>query len=170
MEEAIGQYGGWLVGLLAVIGTIIYNSRKVAVDESALVLEKWKQFAEMHAADMTRLRAEMDKDRSRLEAELDEVRHELKEVQHEFAQFRKDSENRIRSRDEEIAGLKRTISQISQSTAVQFKRVRQAAGTTDESVTKLGDENTADHEAINRSIDILKGGLGDNSIGSEDDA
>jgi SMC interacting uncharacterized protein involved in chromosome segregation len=163
VEVLIAKYWPLVMGSLAVLGTFIYNSKKVQIDESALVLEKWKQFAEMHAADMTRLRSEMDKDRTRLEAELELVREELKEVRAEFKIFRRDAEDQIKTRDVEIAGLKRTISQISQSTAVQLGRVKG-------SVSKMQGDKDEAHEEINQHLAKLDGQVGHNSLNEEDGA
>lgn len=163
MGDFVSQFGGWLVGLVTVLGTIFYNNRKVKVEESDIILSRWKDFSDTHQADMKRLREEMDKDRTRYEAELEYLRERVKEVEKELVAVRKDSAEQILARDKEIAGLKRTISQISQSTAVQLGRVKRRAVKTDETVDTNETNNVADHDGIKEALGKLEGGLGDNS-------
>ncbi len=153
MGEFIEQYGGWFVGLLTILGTWAYNSRKVQVDESALVLSKWKEFAEIHQADMKRLKEDMQSDRTRYEGELESLRKRIKEVEAEFAAFRKETvaqtklrEQQIKDRDEEIAGLKRQIAQNSQSTVYHIGKAQQRIDT-------LTSDKGEAHDEINERID-----------------
>lgn len=102
VAQFVEQYGGWLVGLLTVLGTIFYNSRKVQVDESALVLGKWKDLVEAHQSQISTLNAELTALRERL----------LK------------AEERIRQLEDENAGLRRSIIQNSQSAVVELGKVK----------------------------------------------
>lgn len=176
----ITQFGGWLAALVAAIGAIIFNSRKVKVDESAVLLTSWKVMHDTHKADMTGLKADMTADRKRHGEELSAVRRELKDLQTEFSDYRKQSEanaiqlrkeslEQLSARDTEIAGLKRTISQISQSTAVQIGDVREKVQETDEAADEREADNSAEHEAIKENLERLNHGIGDNSVGRDMD-
>ena len=58
MGDLFSQFGGWLVGFMAVVGTIIYNSRKVQIDESTLVLGQWKNLVDTHQVEIRQLKEE----------------------------------------------------------------------------------------------------------------
>lgn len=109
--DLISQYGGWLAGFIAVIGTIIYNRRKVQIDESALVLGKWKELVEAHQTQI-----------STMNAELESLRKRVREIDNAFSEYRRVTEKRIADLESENAGLKRAIAQNSQSAAYQLGR------------------------------------------------
>jgi chromosome segregation ATPase len=173
--DIIGQFGGWLVGFLAVVGTIFYNSRKVKVDESALILVGWKDLNETHKADMKALKEEIEKDRARYNSEMEALRARLREVETDFLVFRKEAADQILARELEIAGLKRAIAQNSQSTAVQIGRAKERAnkaadraedaeGRIDHLTTDKNAAHDEIHDEINECIERLDR-IGDNSNG-----
>lgn len=114
-----------VAGIVAVLGWLFgsYQHRsKAKVDESSLILGKWKELVDTHQEDIKYLKEEFAAYRKRADDEIDALRKRLKDVEDEFAAFRKESDKRVRERDQEIVSLKRQLSQISQSTAVQLGR------------------------------------------------
>jgi hypothetical protein len=69
---AFTTWGGWLLGFLAIVVPAVQQLRKGKIDESTLLLDKWKELAEtvkaQAAADITRLTGEVQQLRAELEA------------------------------------------------------------------------------------------------------
>lgn len=131
-------FGGFLVGVLGAVLTWLAARSRAQVDESALVLGKWKELVETHEKAIASLREEFATYRRSANDEIEALRKRLREVEDAFATYRKDADKRVRERDSEIAGLKRQISQISQSTAVQLtRRVPKKTPEDQEAIEKL---------------------------------
>ena len=120
--DLFSQFGGWLVGFMAVVGTIIYNSRKVQIDESTLVLGQWKNLVDTHQVEIRQLKEEFGIYKRDAMQEIASLRKRLGEVEQAFANYKLEAAQHIADRDLEIAGLKRAIAQNSQSTAYHFRR------------------------------------------------
>lgn len=119
--------------ITAMVGVVTYffgwlqAKRKADIDESGLILGKWKELVESHQRDILDLKEEFGAYRKASEIEQVALRKRLSDVEAEFAAFRRESaererlsDERIKARDEEIAGLRRLIAQNSQSTAYQL--------------------------------------------------
>lgn len=111
--DTLAKFGGWIVAVMTALAAIWGQKRKADVDESALVLGKWKELVERHEADIKAVREEFAGYKRDAMAELTAVRERLA-----------GAERRIAEQDEQIAGLKReneqlkrTIAQNARSTA-----------------------------------------------------
>lgn len=115
----IGIIGGWLVAL----GTIFFNwrasSRKTGVDESALILGKWKDLVDTHERRIKEMTAEFDRYKKTTDETIDRLQTRVGELERKSA----NDDKTIRSLQDENAGLRRQIAQNSQSTAYQLKRI-----------------------------------------------
>lgn len=116
----LAALGGVLATLIGVFVTGRLQSRKTDVDESAIVLGKWKELVETHERQLAKALAEIDAVRKRV-LDLETENTTLK--------------RRVSELESENAGLKRAIAQNSQSTAFQLGRIT-AEGS--EAVTKRG--------------------------------
>ena len=133
-------------GVVAALGVIVgwFQSRKKAeIDESALVLGKWKELVEQHQSDIKTLKEEFLAYKKSAEEELEAVRHRLREVEREFADYRRTSEKRMMEMEAENVGLKRAISQSSRSTAVFLGKGAAAPEDTDlvDRIDRAGDNS-----------------------------
>lgn len=131
MNDTIVQFGGWIVAIVVAVITAAVQWRKGSVDESALVLGKWKDLVDAHQSQIGTLNAEIESLRKRLAA--NEV---------EFSQYRRETEKRMRSLEDENAGLRRMIAQNSQSAAWAIGNVKRA-----------GTENAADMADLTARMD-----------------
>ena len=146
-------------GVVATLGVIVgwfQSHKKAEIDESALVLGKWKELVEQHQSDIKDLKEEFHAYRKNAEDELEAVRHRLREVENEFTEYRRTSEKRMSELENENIGLKRAIIQNSRSTAVQLGRV-------DSSVAKMQTDKDEAHDEINEHLRKLDQ-AGDNSV------
>lgn len=105
--SALTQWGGWVIGALTLFVTFLANRQKGQIDESALVLGKWKELVDQHQAAIKDIRSEFAEYKKTALFELAELRERLAEA-----------EQRIRELETENAGLKRAIAQNSQSTSM----------------------------------------------------
>lgn len=115
---------GWIAFVLLGIGTFFLNFRKGKVDESALVLGKWKELVDAHEAQIKRLNEDF-------EAHRDEARKEIARLGLRIADLERENsalKQRLAQLEDENAGLKRTIIQNSQSTGVMLSRPDMVAG------------------------------------------
>lgn len=133
MAQFIEQFGGWIVGAAAVIGTFLYNRSKIEIDESALVLAKWKELA-----------AQMDAMAIRHETEMRELRAELRAERDENAKLRK----RVQELEDQVVGLKRAIAQNSKSAA--YHLLRGSGVPSDEDVEAIDRLNRAGDNSIGK--------------------
>lgn len=102
--------GGWVIAVLTLFGTWVSNKRKADVDESALVLGKWKELVEQHEKTLKAANSQIGSLENRVAAAEARIA--------ELEQLRREDAAEMRSLREENAGLKRTIAQHSQSAAV----------------------------------------------------
>jgi septal ring factor EnvC (AmiA/AmiB activator) len=100
--------GGWVVAILVAMFTFIAQWRKGGVEETALVLGKWKELVEAHERELGGLRDEIKNLQARV-AELEEV-----------AEGRGD---RIRELETELEGERNQRRQQARSFAEQLKRL-----------------------------------------------
>jgi DNA repair exonuclease SbcCD ATPase subunit len=107
LAEMIG-YG---LAAITAVGGVILNRRKHDIDESALVLGKWKELVDQHQSAIKELREEFASYKSEAVKEIADLRQRLRAA-----------ENRISELEAENAGLKRAIAQNSQSTATFLGR------------------------------------------------
>lgn len=101
MGDEIKEFGGWIVAIITIVSTFVYNNRKVQVDESALVLGQWRALVENHQGQIAVMAKEITDLRERLGK----------------------AEMRIRDLEDENAGLKRAIAQNSQSAVYNLTKV-----------------------------------------------
>lgn len=102
MSDAIVTFGGWIVALLVAVGTAAVQWRKGNIDESAMILGKWKELVDAHQSQITTLTGQIAELTERLAV----------------------AERRIRELEEENAGLKRAIAQNSQSAVYALHKPR----------------------------------------------
>lgn len=100
------QWGGWIIGALTLLVTFLANRRKGQIDESALVLGKWKELVDQHQLAIKDIREEFAEYKRSAMAEIGELRDRLSKAEHRIVEL-----------ELENAGLKRAIAQNSQSTA-----------------------------------------------------
>lgn len=111
IDGDVGSWGGWAASGLIALGAWWNARRKTDVDESALVLGKWKELVEQHQSSIAAIRDEFATYKQTAIAELKDMRDRLSLA-----------EGRIRELETENAGLKRMIAQNSQSTAHMIQR------------------------------------------------
>lgn len=104
--NAFAQWGGWVIGVLTLAVTFLANRRKGQIDESALVLGKWKELVDQHQLAIKDIREEFADYKRTAMAEIAELRERLGKAEHRIVEL-----------ELENAGLKRAIAQNSQSTA-----------------------------------------------------
>ena len=93
---------GYLFGLAMLLFPFLVNWKKGKVDESAMILGRWKDMVDQHAEDIKELRDELRNER----AENARLRSSLADAHEEIGRLK-----------DEVVGLKRMIAQNSQSTA-----------------------------------------------------
>lgn len=120
-----GALGGWIVALLLGLFTLLTQMRKARVDESAIVLAKWKELVESHDRDLAAMREELRAERQ----ENTSLRAELRKA-----------ESEIRALKEEVAGLRRLIAQLGQSTLLHLDTSSVETPATDEAVRRREQE------------------------------
>lgn len=127
----------WGAVILAIIGPVLtwlVARRKVSVDESALVLGKWKELVEAHQGQIKSLNEEIATLRDRL-AVNEKAFTEYREANDsEKREYRRATEKRIRDLEEENAGLKRAILQNSSSTVIAIGKVAKRDNGQDEAI------------------------------------
>lgn len=100
---------GWAAAVLGPLLMWIASRRKADIDESALILQKWKEIVDAHESAIKRLTEDFERERKRWSDENAALRHRVTEVETENRALR-----------DEVAGLKRAIAQNSKSTAYQL--------------------------------------------------
>lgn len=101
-----GAVSGWVVAIVAPLLVFLATNRKTDVDESAMILGKWKELVEAHEKAIAAVREEFATYRKSALEEIADLRTRLSAA-----------ERRIGELETENAGLKRAIAQNSQSTA-----------------------------------------------------
>ncbi len=122
MSDWAISLGGWLVALFVAFVSGVVQWRKGSVDETALVLGKWKDLVEAHQSSITALHTQIA---SQAE-EIADLRKRVIKL-----------EERERELLDENAGLKRAIAQHSRSTAFQIGKQRTASKDRDERIDDL---------------------------------
>lgn len=100
---------GYVVGIGGPLGMYITSRRKTDVDESAMILGKWKELVEAHEKAIQAVREEFAVYRKSALEEIADLRTRLVAAEREIIELK--AEN---------AGLKRSIAQNSQSAAHMF--------------------------------------------------
>jgi hypothetical protein len=138
MNPDAQMWGGWGVAIILGLFTLFTQLRKGKVDESALVLGKWKELVETHEAAIAALRGEFAAYKKEASEELEALRKRLRDVEKEFADYKRAASEQILCRDREIEGLKRAIAQNSKSAAYQIGRIRGVPSNEDsDTISKL---------------------------------
>lgn len=109
--------------VVAVVGTLFgwfTNRQRANVDESALVLGKWKELVETHQTEIKSIKDEFAAYRKHAEEELSAVRQRLLDVEKDFSDYRRSSEKRMQELENENLGLRRMIAQNSKSVAYRI--------------------------------------------------
>lgn len=122
MPDSLTAWGGYLIGILTVIVAVIRDQRKSDIDESTLILGKWKELVDQHQTDIKALKEEFA---TYKRASTEEFAAYKQTAIAEIADLRvrlNTAEKRIGELETENTGLKRAIAQNSQSTAFQLQR------------------------------------------------
>ncbi|MBI0474208.1 hypothetical protein D9601_02360 [Sphingomonas sp. MA1305] len=106
LEANWGTVAGWVAAAIGPFTVYLTMRRKTDVDESAMILGKWKELVEAHEKAIAAVREEFASYRVTAIAEIADLRTRLSKA-----------EMRITELEVENAGLKRSIAQNSQSTA-----------------------------------------------------
>ncbi|HEX8412459.1 MAG TPA: hypothetical protein VF637_01035 [Sphingomicrobium sp.] len=132
LAKSMPTWLGWAIAAAVAIAAILRDKRKGDIDESALVLGKWKELVEQHQSDIRSIKDEFAVYKATAIAEIGDLRARLVKA-----------EARITELETENAGLKRAIAQNSQSTAYQLGRSSRRAGAGEVRMTGMQDEITA---------------------------
>lgn len=157
----LGKWVGYAVGALAVLFSFWQNWRKTDVDESALILGKWKELVDTHKQDITDLKTDFAIYKAGAVAEIAALSLRLTVVEREFSEYRVRAAKEISHREDEIAGLRRAILQNSASTVIEL-------GKTDQRVTDLDAVGTEANSDLRDRVDRLDA-VGGNSRGRSPD-
>lgn len=125
MKELVEHLPAWLgyvTTLLVAVGAYLQNRRKGDIDESALVLGKWKELVEQHQSDIRAIKDEFAAYKVASTAEFAAYKASTVTETSDLRTRLSKAENRITELETENAGLKRAIAQNSQSTAYQLGR------------------------------------------------
>lgn len=118
---------GWALSAILGLFAVITQLRKAKVDESALVLGKWKELVETHEAAISRINDEFGRYREQANSELDRLKRAYDDLERKFAEYRAETDEKLRTKDEQITGLLRAIAQNSKSAAHMLTRPADAA-------------------------------------------
>ncbi|HEX8418563.1 MAG TPA: hypothetical protein VF638_00965 [Sphingomonas sp.] len=126
MAETVANWGGWLVGVITLVFAYLRDRRKGDVDESTLILSKWKELVEQHQADIRMLKDEFAIYKQTAIAEIADLRTRLILA-----------EKRITELETENAGLKRAIAQNSQSSAFLLNKSKANEASMQNQITRI---------------------------------
>lgn len=118
---------GYAIAALTILVSWLTNRRKSDVDESALVLAKWKELVEQHE----RTLATLNSDINSLRLRLDTAERTISELQEQSRKERA----RIAELEEENKGLKANFRQTSQSSLRVLSRAAARADASDQRQT-----------------------------------
>lgn len=147
--QAIGGWAGLAGWATAVVGPFLVwlgSRRKADIDESAVILGKWKELVEAHEAAIKRLTEDFHAQRKRWDEENEALRKRVRDLEGEG----RAKDAKIKALEDEVVGLKRAIAQNSQSAAFQLGRTGEPKKT-----RETGNRTTAD---IVREINADNGG------------
>jgi hypothetical protein len=113
---------GYLIAFATLLGTWFFNHRKADIDASGQALTAWQDLVKSHKEDMKSLREELIAYKTSATKEISDLRQRVTDL-----------EGLVRHKDDEIAGLKRTIAQHSQSNAVMLGDINAPGRTGDNS-------------------------------------
>lgn len=118
MPEGVLSWAGYVVAALTIIVTWFQSKRKGDIDESALILGKWKELVEQHQSDIRGIREEFTAYKTSALEEISALRTRVREAEDRSLAL----EKRVSELETENAGLKRAIAQNSRSAAVILGR------------------------------------------------
>lgn len=131
-------YAGGVAMIVAAVFAWLSAGRKTSVDESSIVFTQWKVLMDSHKEDMIVLKAEFIAYKVNAQTqsdarnkEIEGLRERLGEVEAKFADFRRESDERIRLLNDENQGLRREIAQIGKSAHDEIVKVAERAAATD---------------------------------------
>jgi chromosome segregation ATPase len=113
LEANWGAVSGWIAAAVGPTLVFLSTRRKTDVDESAMILGKWKELVDAHEAAIKRLTEEFDRERKRWTEDTVRLTHRIAELETEGRQ----KDIKIKGLEDEVSGLKRAIAQNSKSTA-----------------------------------------------------
>lgn len=126
MPEGISGWSGYVVAFLTLAFAYIRDRRKGDVDESTLILGKWKELVEQHQSDIKMLKDEFAVYKQTAIAEIADLRTRLIHA-----------EKRITELEAENAGLKRAIAQNSQSSAFLLTQTKAAGAEMQDQISRI---------------------------------
>lgn len=100
VKDAVISAGGWIVALATVLISAVVQWRKGSVDETGMVLGKWKELVDAHQSQISTLHQRIE---------------QLLRENMEFRDRLDAAEKRIRELEQENTGLRRAIIQNSRS-------------------------------------------------------
>jgi len=122
IPQTVGGVAGW-IGTLGFGGLAAWlNFHKVKVDETAMILAKWREMTDSHAAALVRVEERL----TRAQETIDTLRTQVFALQDEVLHLK--SEN---------AGLVRQIAQVSQSTITVLAATEKLPPTMQRTVRRL---------------------------------
>ena len=104
--------GGWVVAILIALFTFIAQWRRGGVDETAVVLGKWKELVETHESQITSLRQrinELEDKVTELEERGRQRESSIHELQSENRALRKQLEGERRQRQQQAVSFKEQL-------------------------------------------------------------
>lgn len=111
---------GWIMAAAVAVGAWWNNRRKNDVDESALILGKWKDLVDTHEKRIKEIADEFLNYKRAATEELDSLRSRVRVLERKSMQ----DDETIRGLRADKEGLQRQLAQVSRSTAAQLGRLR----------------------------------------------
>ena len=162
MIEAVLPYAGGLGIIISAVLVWLSTSKKTGVDESGIVFAQWKTLMESHKEDMRILKAEFNDYKSAAEKqsearnrEIDTLRARLSSVEDKFADFRRESDDRIRALDEENQGLRKEIAKVGKAAHAEILLVAAQSEATVSYIEDIEPEARKAHEEIKEQLSKL---------------
>lgn len=118
LPDTFAGWAGYVAAGLTAAGVWIRDRRRGDIDESANILQKWKELVEQHQSDIKDLRDEFGIYKKEAMTEIAGLRERLIIAENRAVTL----EKRVGELEAENAGLKRAIAQNSQSAAYQIGR------------------------------------------------
>lgn len=118
--ELPAGWPGYLFGLAMLLFPFLVSWRKGKVDESAVILGKWKELVSAHEEQIRRLYDDFKSYRESAAREIDDLRNRVRAAEKRILEL----EQIVIEKDRHISGLERHIAQLSQSTALHLSKRR----------------------------------------------